>query len=143
MIDEQTDEAVCVIDLDTVMPGLPLYDFGDMVRAATSPVTEDERDVSKVEMRMPMFEALLEGYLETAHNFLTPLEIELLPFSAKLISLETGIRFLTDHLEGDKYFKIQREGHNLDRCRTQLALVKSIEAQESQMASFVKKWRAS
>ncbi|MEJ6579168.1 MAG: aminoglycoside phosphotransferase family protein [Akkermansiaceae bacterium] len=143
MIDAQTDEAVCVIDLDTVMPGLPLYDFGDMVRAATSPVSEDERDVSKVEMRMSMFEALLEGYLETAHNFLTPLEIELLPFSAKLISLETGIRFLTDHLEGDLYFKIQREGHNLDRCRTQLALVKSIEAQEAQMMTFVKKWRAS
>jgi len=142
MIDEQTDEAVCVIDLDTVMPGLPLYDFGDMVRAATSPVAEDERDVSKVEMRMSMFEALLEGYLETAHNFLTPLEIELLPFAAKLISLETGIRFLTDHLEGDQYFKVYREGHNLDRCRTQLALVKSIEAQESQMTSFVKKWRA-
>lgn len=143
MIDEQTDEAVCVIDLDTVMPGLALYDFGDMVRAATSPVAEDEQDVSKVEMRMPMFEALLEGYLETAHNFLTQKEIDLLPFSAKLISLETGIRFLTDHLEGDQYFKVHREGHNLDRCRTQLALVKSIEDQEEKMSSFVKKWRAS
>jgi hypothetical protein len=140
MIDEQTDEAVCVIDLDTVMPGLALYDFGDLVRGATSPVAEDEPDVSKVEMRMPMFEAILEGYLETAHNFLTPLEIELLPFSSKVISLETGMRFLTDHLEGDKYFKVRREGHNLDRCRTQLALVKSIEDQESRMLSFVKKW---
>ncbi len=140
MIDEQTDEAVCVIDLDTVMPGLALYDFGDLVRGATSPVEEDEEDVSKVVMRMSMFEALLEGYLETAKNFLTPLEIELLPFSAKLITMETGIRFLTDHLEGDVYFKTQREGHNLDRCRTQLALVKSIEAQEDQMVSLVKKW---
>ena len=140
MIDEQTDEAVCVIDLDTVMPGLALYDFGDLVRGATSPVGEDEKDVSKVEMRMPMFESILEGYLETAHNFLTPREIELLPFAAKVISLETGIRFLTDHLEGDQYFKVHREGHNLDRCRTQLALVKSIEAQEDQMLSFVKKW---
>ncbi len=139
MIDEQTDEAVCVIDLDTVMPGLALYDFGDLVRAATSPVEEDEKDVSKVEMRMPMFEALLEGYLETARNFLTPLEIELLPFSAKLITMETGIRFLTDHLEGDVYFKTHHEGHNLDRCRTQLALVKSIEEQEEKMCSFVKK----
>jgi len=143
MIDEQTDEAVCVIDLDTVMPGLALYDFGDMVRAATSPVAEDEKDVSKVEMRLPMFEALLEGYLETAQNFLTQREIELLPFSAKLISLETGIRFLTDHLEGDQYFKVHREGHNLDRCRTQLALVKSIEDQEDNMVEFVRKWRAS
>ena len=140
MIDAQTDEAVCVIDLDTVMPGLALYDFGDLIRGATSPVSEDEKDVSKVEMRLPMFEAIVEGYLETAKNFLTPLEIELLPFSAKLITMETGIRFLTDHLEGDKYFKIHREGHNLDRCRTQLALVKSIEDQEAQMNDFVAKW---
>lgn len=140
MIDEQTDEAVCVIDLDTVMPGLALYDFGDLIRGATSPVAEDEPDASKVEMRLPMFEAIVEGYLETARNFLTPLEIDLLPFSAKLISLETGIRFLTDHLEGDKYFKVHREKHNLDRCRTQLALVKSIEDQEEKMVSFVKKW---
>jgi hypothetical protein len=87
-----------------------------------------------------MFEAIVEGYLETARNFLTPLEIDLFPFSAKLISLETGIRFLTDHLEGDKYFKVYRENHNLDRCRTQLALVKSIEDQEEKMISFVKKW---
>ena len=140
MIDEQTDEAVCVIDLDTVMPGLALYDFGDLIRGATSPVAEDEMDVSKVEMRLPMFEAIVEGYLETARNFLTPLEIDLLPFSAKLISLETGIRFLTDHLDGDKYFKVHRDHHNLDRCRTQLALVKSIEDQEEKMLSFVKKW---
>ena len=140
MIDEQTDEAVCVIDLDTVMPGLALYDFGDLIRGATSPVAEDEPDASKVEMRLPMFEAIVEGYLETAGNFLTPLEIDLLPFSSKLISLETGIRFLTDHLEGDKYFKVHRENHNLDRCRTQLALVKSIEDQEEEMLNFVRKW---
>ena len=139
MIDEQTDEAVCVIDLDTVMPGLALYDFGDLVRGATSPVPEDEPDASKVEMRLPMFEAIVEGYLETASRFLSPLEVELLPFSAKLISLEVGMRFLTDHLLGDKYFKIHREGHNLDRCRTQLALVKSIEDQEDRMLAFVKK----
>jgi thiamine kinase-like enzyme len=139
MIDEQTDEAVCVIDLDTVMPGLALYDFGDLIRGATSPVAEDEKDVSKVEMRLPMFEAIVEGYLETARRFLTPLEIELLPFSAKLISLEVGIRFLTDHLEGDRYFKIHRESHNLDRCRTQLAIVKSIEDQEDRMLEFVRK----
>lgn len=143
MIDEQTDEAVCVIDLDTVMPGLAVYDFGDLIRGATSPVGEDERDVSKVEMRMSMFEAILEGYLETAQNFLTPLEIELLPFSAKVITMETGMRFLTDHLEGDQYFKVHREGHNLDRCRTQLALVKSIEDQEKKMKTFVEKWHPS
>ncbi|MFT6862398.1 MAG: hypothetical protein ACJAVK_000956 [Akkermansiaceae bacterium] len=140
MIDEQTDEAVCVIDLDTVMPGLALYDFGDLIRGATSPVAEDEKDFTKVEMRLSMFEAIVEGYLETARNFLSPLELDLLPFSAKLISLEVGMRFLTDHLEGDKYFKVRREGHNLDRCRTQLALVRSIEAQEEKMLAFVKKW---
>ena len=140
MIDAQTDEAVCVIDLDTVMPGLAIYDFGDLIRGATSPVAEDEKDVSKVEMRLPMFEAIVEGYLETAKNFLSPLEIELLPFSAKVITIETGIRFLTDHLEGDQYFKIHHEGHNLDRCRTQLALVKSIEDQELKMNAFVAKW---
>ena len=139
MIDEETDEAVCVIDLDTVMPGLALYDFGDLIRGATSPVEEDEKDLSKVEMRLPMFEAIVEGYLETARGFLTPLEIELLPFSAKLISLEAGMRFLTDHLLGDQYFKIHREGHNLDRCRTQLALMKSIEEQEDAMLGFVRK----
>lgn len=143
MIDGETDEAVCVIDLDTVMPGLALYDFGDLVRGATSPVAEDELDTSKVEMRLPMFEAIVEGYLETAANFLTPLEIDLLPFSAKLISLETGIRFLTDYLEGDQYFRVHRDNHNLDRCRTQLALVKSIENQESKMLDFVKKWHPS
>ena len=139
MIDEASDEAVCVIDLDTVMPGLTLYDFGDLVRTATSPVAEDEKDLDKVEMRMPMFEALVEGYLETARNFLTPLEVDLLPFSGKLISFEVALRFLTDYLEGDVYFRVAREGQNLDRCRTQLALVKSIEEQEEQMLKFVKK----
>jgi len=139
MIDSETDEAVCVIDLDTVMPGLSLYDFGDLVRSATTPAAEDEPDVSKVTMRMSIFEALVEGYLETAKNFLTPLEIELLPFSGKVISLETGIRFLTDYLEGDVYFKTSHPRQNLDRCRTQFKLVESIEAQEGKMAKFVKK----
>ena len=88
---------------------------------------------------MPMFEALVEGYLETARNFLTPLEVDLLPFSGKLISFEVALRFLTDYLEGDVYFRVTREGQNLDRCRTQLALVKSIEEQEEQMLKFVKK----
>ena len=140
MIDEKSDEAVCVIDLDTVMPGLALYDFGDLVRSSTSPVDEDEKDLSKVEMRMPMFEALVDGYMGMAHKFLSPLEIELLPFSGKLISLETGIRFLSDFLEGDGYFKTRYATHNLDRCRAQLALVKSIEEQEDEMMSVVKKW---
>ena len=127
-----------MIDLDTVMPGLSLYDFGDLVRTATSPAEEDETDLSKVEMRMPMFEALAEGYLDGC-DCLTPLEIENLGTGGKLMTLEVGIRFLTDHLEGDVYFKTDREGHNLDRSRTQFRLVECIEEQEEAMQGFVMK----
>ncbi len=129
LIDDLTGEGICVIDLDTVMPGLPHYDFGDMVRTGTSPAPEDELDLSKVGMRFEMFEALLRGYLSNAGKFLNAREKELLPFSGKLITLEIGIRFLTDYLSGDVYFKIHREKHNLDRCRTQIKLAQSIEAQ--------------
>ena len=129
LIDDVTGEGICVIDLDTVMPGLPHYDFGDMVRTGTSPAPEDELDLSKVGMRFEMFEALLRGFLSTAGNFLNPREKELLPFSGKLITLEIGMRFLTDYLSGDVYFKIHRKKHNLDRCRTQIKLAQSIEAQ--------------
>ncbi|MFD2157430.1 phosphotransferase enzyme family protein [Rubritalea tangerina] len=138
MMDAETDEAVCVIDLDTVMPGLSLYDFGDLVRTATSPAAEDETDLSKVEMRMPMFEALAEGYLDGC-DCLTPLEIEHLVTGGKVITLETGIRFLTDYLEGDVYFKTHYGEHNLDRCRTQLRLVECIEQNEPEMRDFVKR----
>lgn len=141
MIDAESDAAVCVIDLDTVMPGASLYDFGDLVRTATSPAAEDERDLSKVVMQMPMFEALIDGYLDAANEFLNDAEAEHLAFSGKLITLETGIRFLTDFLEGDSYFKIHREGQNLDRCRTQLKLVAEIERQQPAMEKFVGKVR--
>jgi hypothetical protein len=141
MIDAASDEAVCVIDLDTVMPGLALYDFGDLVRSATSPAAEDEKDLSKVEMQMPMFEALVEGYLHAAGDFINDTEIEHLAHAGKLMTLEVGIRFLTDHLEGDVYFKIHRPGHNLDRCRTQLQLVECIETREDEMNAFVRKVR--
>lgn len=136
MIDTETDEAVCVIDLDTVMPGLSLYDFGDLVRTAVSPAAEDETDLSKVEVRMPMFEALAEGYMDSC-DCLCEAEIEQLAFSGILISLEIGIRFLTDHIEGDVYFKTMRDGHNLDRARTQLKLVERLEEQLDQMEAFV------
>ncbi len=129
LIDDASCKGICVIDLDTVMPGLPHYDFGDMVRTGTSPALEDEVDLSKVYMRFEMFEALLRGFLSTAGNFLNAREKELLPFSGKLITLEIGIRFLTDYLSGDVYFKIHREKHNLDRCRTQIKLAQSIEEQ--------------
>ncbi len=141
MIDADTDEAVCVIDLDTVMPGLALYDFGDLVRTATSPAAEDEPDLSKVKMQMPMFEALVQGYLGAAGSFLNATEVSHLAFSGKLITLEVAIRFLTDYLEGDTYFKTHRPGQNLDRCRTQLQLVREIEACEGAMNAFVRKCR--
>lgn len=137
MLDHATGEGICVIDLDTVMPGLALYDFGDMVRTATSPAREDERDLSKVRMQFPMFEALVRGYLSTAGDFLTKAEKRHLAFSGKLITFEIGIRFLTDYLAGDTYFKIHREGQNLDRCRTQFKLVESIEHQEESMNELI------
>ncbi len=137
LFDDKTGEAVCVIDLDTVMPGLALYDFGDMVRTTTSPAAEDEQDLSKVAMQFSMFEALVRGYLESAGAFLTPAERKHLAFSGKLITFEIGIRFLTDYLSGDIYFKVHREGHNLDRCRTQFKLVESIERQEERMNRLV------
>jgi len=137
MLDTLTGEAKCVVDLDTVMPGCALYDFGDMVRTTTSPTLEDERDLSNVRMHMPIFKKLAEGYLSTAGPFLTRAETALLAFSGKLITFEIGIRFLTDFLSGDTYFRIHRPGHNLDRCRTQFKLVESIEQQEKTMQKYV------
>jgi len=137
LLDDITQEAVCVIDLDTVMPGLALYDFGDMVRSATNSAREDERDLCLVTMRMPIFEALVGGYLASAGSFLVPAERANLVFSGRLITFEIGLRFLTDYLEGDVYFKTRREGQNLDRCRNQFALVHSIEVQESAMQAVV------
>ena len=137
MLDDATGEGICVIDLDTVMPGLALYDFGDMVRTATSPAQEDEQDLSKVTMQFPMFEALVRGYLSAASGFLSAAEKQYLAFSGKLITFEQGVRSLTDYLAGDVYYKVSREGHNLDRCRTQFKLIESIEAQEDKMQRLV------
>jgi aminoglycoside phosphotransferase (APT) family kinase protein len=133
MLDDATQEGICVIDLDTVMPGLALYDFGDMVRTATNPAFEDELDLSKVRMVFPMYEAIVRGYLAAAGHFLNRVERQHLAFAGKLITLEIGLRFLADFLMGDVYFKVHRDGHNLDRCRTQFKLVESIESQEPAM----------
>jgi len=130
LLDDKTHEGVCVIDLDTVMSGLWLYDFGDIVRTATNPAEEDERNLSKVTVRMSIFEMLLKGFAEETHTFLTPIEKKNLVFGGKLITFEQMIRFLGDHLAGDIYYKIHREGHNLDRCRTQMKMVQSIIEQE-------------
>jgi hypothetical protein len=139
MLDDATGEGVCVIDLDTVMPGLALYDFGDMVRTTTSPAKEDERDLAKVTLQRPMFEALARGYLAAAAGFLTPAEKSCMVVSGMLITFEIGIRFLTDFLAGDVYFKVHRENHNLDRCRTQFKLVESIQEQQDDLERLVQK----
>ncbi|MDD3886418.1 MAG: aminoglycoside phosphotransferase family protein [Victivallaceae bacterium] len=138
LISESTGRGVAVIDLDTVMPGLVHYDFGDMVRTGASPAAEDELDLTKVGLQLNLFSALLQGYLAGAGSVFTKSEREELVFAGKLITLETGIRFLTDYLEGDVYFKIHRPGHNLDRTRTQLKLVASIEDQFNQMYEVLK-----
>lgn len=137
MLDDKTGEGICVIDLDTVMPGLALYDFGDMCRTATATAAEDETDLSKVYSRMDMFEALAKGYCSAA-KFLVPAEKEELAFSARLITMTIGIRFLTDYLSGDVYFRIKRPGHNIDRCRTQFKMVASMEEQSEQMEQIVR-----
>ncbi len=143
LLDEQTGDAMCVVDLDTVMPGLILYDFGDMVRTTTSRTAEDEVYLDRVELEIPMFEALLKGYLTAARSFLTPSERSLLVFSGKLLTFTIGIRFLTDYLEGDQYFRIHREHHNLDRCRKQFRLIESIMEKEDEMEALVEKlWEA-
>ncbi len=137
MLDLATGEAMCVVDLDTVMPGCALYDFGDMVRTTTSPTLEDELDLAKVQMHLPTFKKLAEGYWSAAGGFLTKAEKKLMTFAGQLITFETGLRFLTDYLSGDTYFRIHRPEHNLDRCRTQFKLVASIEQQERAMQKFV------
>ncbi len=139
LFDDRINRGICVIDLDTVMPGLTLYDFGDMVRTCTSPAEEDETDLDKVEMRIEMFEALVRGYLETASELLTPAEKAMLPFAGKLICLEQGVRFLTDYLQGDTYYKIKRKHHNLERARNQFKLVQSIEHQMPEMEKLTAK----
>jgi len=137
MLEDTTGEGLCVIDLDTVMPGLALYDFGDMVRSATAAAKEDERDLSKVGSRIGIFEALARGYLSEA-AFLSPAELEELVFSGRLVTLTIGIRFLTDYLCGDVYFRTRRQGQNLDRCRTQFQMVRSMEAQAATMEKIVR-----
>lgn len=142
MIDLASGEGMCVIDLDTTMPGLAPYDFGDMVRTATNAAAEDEPDVSRVHSRPEMFEALATGYLSAAGAFLTPIEVEHLVFGGIAMTLECGMRFLADHLEGDIYFRTARPGHNLDRARVQFALVASLERQRDAYERVVRRLRA-
>jgi hypothetical protein len=141
LFDADTKKAICIIDLDTVMPGLSHYDFGDSIRFGASTGAEDEKDLDKIEMDLSLFEAFTKGYLEGCGGSLTEREIEMLPMGAKLMTYECGIRFLADFLEGDTYFKIHRDGHNLDRARTQFKLVKDMEDKWADMAAIVEKYK--
>ena len=133
LLDKDTKEGVCVIDLDTVMPGSLLYDYGDALRFAGSSGAEDERDLSKIHFNLEAYKYFTEGYLSELKPFLTERETELLPFSVKLMTYECGIRFLTDYLNGDTYFKTVREHQNLDRARTHIKLISDMESKERKM----------
>lgn len=140
MLDKETGRGICVIDLDTVMPGSALYDYGDSIRFGANTGEEDEKDLSKISCDLNLFELYTKGFIEGCGGSLTEKEIRLLPMGAKLMTLECGIRFLTDYLEGDHYFKIHRPEHNLDRCRTQFAMVKDMEDKWAQMQEIVEKY---
>ena len=142
LIDRESGKGICVIDLDTVMPGLSINDFGDSIRFGANHSAEDERDLSKVNFDISLFDVYTRGYLEGAAGALTDAELDYLPWGAKLMTLECGIRFLTDYLEGDHYFRTHREGQNLDRCRTQFKLVSDYEKQWDDMKAVVDKYRA-
>ena len=140
LIDRTTHEGICVIDLDTTMPGLSINDFGDSIRFGANHSREDEKDLSKVNFDIELYEVYTRGFLEGAQGGLTPAELEYLPWGARLMTLECGIRFLTDYLDGDHYFHIHYPEQNLDRCRTQFKLVKDMEEQFADMAAVVAKY---
>ena len=140
LIDRDTHEGICVIDLDTTMPGLSINDFGDSIRFGANHSKEDEKDLSKVNFDIELYEVYTRGFLEGAQGSLTEGELEYLPWGARLMTLECGIRFLTDYLDGDHYFRIHYPEQNLDRCRTQFKLVSDMEAQFEAMAAVVRKY---
>ena len=141
LIDPKSGEGVCVIDLDTVMPGLSINDFGDSIRFGANHSAEDEKDLSKVNLDLDLYEAYAAAFIEGAGNSLTDAELDYMPWGAKLMTLECGMRFLTDYLVGDTYFRIHREGQNLDRCRTQFKLVADMEAHWNEMGAIINKLR--
>lgn len=141
MIDIKTRKAICVIDLDTIMPGLSIHDFGDAIRFGANTAREDEKDLSKVSLSLPLFELYTKGFLEGCEGRLTKEEAGMLALGAKLMTMECGIRFLTDYLQGDLYFKIHRENHNLDRARTQLRLAGDMEQKWAEMEAIVEKYK--
>ena len=141
LMDRDSGEGLCIIDLDTVMPGLSINDFGDSIRFGANHSAEDEKDLSKVNLDVSLFEAYTQAFLEGAGGTLTAAEIDYLPWGAKLMTFECGIRFLTDYLEGDVYCHPTRDGQNLDRCRTQFKLVSDMESHWDELAEIVKKYK--
>jgi Ser/Thr protein kinase RdoA (MazF antagonist) len=139
-IDKNTMEGICIVDLDTTMPGLSIYDFGDAIRFGANHSAEDEPDLSKVNFDIALYERYVRGFLQGAQNVLTSAELEYLPWGARLMTLECGMRFLTDYLDGDKYFHISDPDQNLRRCRTQFKLVKDMEEQFEEMQKIVRKY---
>jgi len=139
LFDKNTRKGLCVIDLDTVMPGVVMNDFGDAIRFGASTAAEDEKDLDKVEMSLELFEAFVKGFLHTCGSSLTQLEIDLLPTGAKMMTLECGMRFLGDYISGDTYFNIHYETQNLDRFRTHLKLVSDMESKWEAMHEIVNK----
>ncbi len=133
LFDANTGEALCVVDLDTVMPGLALYDFGDMARSMATFAAEDETDLTMVTLQLELFEAIARGYLDGAGDLLSSPERSLLVAAARVITYEQGLRFLTDFLSGDRYYRTDRPGHNLDRCRTQFALLEALTRAEPEL----------
>lgn len=142
LIDKQSGKAICVIDLDTVMPGLSIYDFGDSIRFGANHCAEDEKDLSKMYLDLELYERYTEAYMSGTGGSLTTAEIDHLHWGAKLMTLECGMRFLTDYLEGDTYFRTTRAGQNLDRCRTQFKLVSDMEAHWDEMKAIAEKYKA-
>lgn len=140
LMDDNTKNGICIIDLDTIMPGLSLYDFGDAIRSGATHALEDEKDLDKVYVDLEFFEAFTKGFLEGTNSSLTEKEIEMLPMGAKVITLEQAIRFLTDYLDGDVYYKTSYSNQNLDRTRTQLKLVKDIEEKWNELNNIVNKY---
>ena len=138
LFDKASGNAICVIDLDTVMPGFAAHDFGDAIRFGASTAAEDEKDLNKVSCDMTLFEAYFNGFMEGCRGSLTDKEVEALPMGAKIMTFECGMRFLTDYLQGDTYFKIHYPEQNLDRARTQLKLVKDMEEKWDIMARIVR-----
>lgn len=141
LIDDQSGRGICVIDLDTMMPGSALYDFGDLIRMGTATAPEDELDLDNVDVNLSLFEQLARGYLDATRDLLTQRELDLLVFAGRLITYEQAIRFLGDYLNGDTYYKIHRPGHNLDRARTQIKMIAEMERKQASMERIINRYK--